>query len=159
MNANPNLFKSASISVNWRLALTGRGEEFCAPCKNFDRLQCNGMQCKSARSAESAFPLVTARNWGCHGGEFSHGSCVGNEEGGSRLAKAMADRVCGSSGGIAARNRDERAGRRSDSVFVARSNGDKQNNPLTIAVSGCGEVERKGFEPSTSALRTQRSPS
>ena len=34
----------------------------------------------------------------------------------------------------------------------------KQNNPLTSAVSGLREVERKGVEPSTSALRTQRSP-
>ena len=34
----------------------------------------------------------------------------------------------------------------------------KQNNPLTSAVSGLHQVERKGVEPSTSALRTQRSP-
>ena len=34
----------------------------------------------------------------------------------------------------------------------------KRNNPLTIAVNGLHGVERKGVEPSTSALRTQRSP-
>ena len=34
----------------------------------------------------------------------------------------------------------------------------KRNNPLTTAVSGCREVERRGVEPPTSALRTQRSP-
>jgi integrase len=34
----------------------------------------------------------------------------------------------------------------------------KEKNPLTTRVSGLREVERKGVEPSTSALRTQRSP-
>jgi integrase len=34
----------------------------------------------------------------------------------------------------------------------------KQKHPLTTAVNGCGEVERKGVEPSTFALRTRRSP-
>jgi hypothetical protein len=33
-----------------------------------------------------------------------------------------------------------------------------ENNPLTTAVSGLLEVERKGVEPSTFALRTRRSP-
>ena len=36
--------------------------------------------------------------------------------------------------------------------------GVKQKHPLTTAVSGCLEVERKGVEPSTFALRTRRSP-
>ena len=35
---------------------------------------------------------------------------------------------------------------------------DKRNKPLTTCVSGLHQVERKGVEPSTSALRTQRSP-
>jgi hypothetical protein len=34
----------------------------------------------------------------------------------------------------------------------------KEKNPLTTLVTGSREVERKGVEPSTSALRTQRSP-
>ena len=34
----------------------------------------------------------------------------------------------------------------------------KRNNPLTTGVNGLHLVERKGVEPSTSALRTQRSP-
>jgi hypothetical protein len=34
----------------------------------------------------------------------------------------------------------------------------KEKNPLTTRVKGFCEVERKGVEPSTSALRTQRSP-
>jgi len=51
-------------------------------------------------------------------------------------------------------NRSAGEGRALDAT---RSAG-KRNNPLTTAVSGCREVERKGVEPSTSALRTQRSP-
>ncbi len=35
---------------------------------------------------------------------------------------------------------------------------DKRNKPLTTSVNGLHRVERKGVEPSTSALRTQRSP-
>ena len=34
----------------------------------------------------------------------------------------------------------------------------KENNPLTSHVNGLHDVDRKGVEPSTSALRTQRSP-
>jgi hypothetical protein len=34
----------------------------------------------------------------------------------------------------------------------------KQKQPLSGVDNGCHEVERKGVEPSTSALRTQRSP-
>jgi hypothetical protein len=34
----------------------------------------------------------------------------------------------------------------------------KEKNPLTMPVNGSLQVERKGVEPSTSALRTQRSP-
>jgi integrase len=34
----------------------------------------------------------------------------------------------------------------------------KKNNPLTTDANGLQKVERKGLEPSTSALRTQRSP-
>jgi hypothetical protein len=34
----------------------------------------------------------------------------------------------------------------------------KRNNPLTVAVNGLHDVERRGVEPPTSALRTQRSP-
>ena len=33
-----------------------------------------------------------------------------------------------------------------------------ENSPLTTDVNGLHQVERKGVEPSTSALRTQRSP-
>jgi integrase len=40
----------------------------------------------------------------------------------------------------------------------AMSFADKRNGPLTTCVNGPCEVERKGVEPSTSALRTQRSP-
>jgi Phage integrase family len=43
-------------------------------------------------------------------------------------------------------------------AIVASGDAVKRNNPLTIAVSGLHPVERKGVEPSTSALRTQRSP-
>ena len=38
--------------------------------------------------------------------------------------------------------------------FVSRNF--KRNNPLTTVVSGLHTVERKGVEPSTSALRTQQ---
>ena len=34
----------------------------------------------------------------------------------------------------------------------------KQKHPLTSVANGCLEVERKGVEPSTYALRTRRSP-
>jgi len=40
----------------------------------------------------------------------------------------------------------------------ATAYGVKEKHPLTTAVNGCLEVERKGVEPSTFALRTRRSP-
>jgi hypothetical protein len=54
---------------------------------------------------------------------------------------------------------DGRDTNRTDPRSIAATvRGAKEKNPLTTAVNGFREVERKGVEPSTSALRTQRSP-
>jgi hypothetical protein len=52
------------------------------------------------------------------------------------------------------------AGRRADHprLVAATPYAVKEKNPLTTFVNGPCKVERKGVEPSTSALRTQRSP-
>jgi hypothetical protein len=43
-------------------------------------------------------------------------------------------------------------------VCKLKSECHNKNSPLTTSVNGLQVVERKGVEPSTSALRTQRSP-
>jgi hypothetical protein len=59
--------------------------------------------------------------------------------------------IAGKSAAIPADRTDPRR----DSVTSCAVN---EKNPLTTPVNGSREVERKGVEPSTSALRTQRSP-
>ena len=52
----------------------------------------------------------------------------------------------------------ERTGREHLPALAVSDDLVKRKDPLTSAVSGSWKVERKGVEPSTSALRTQRSP-
>ena len=57
---------------------------------------------------------------------------------------------------------DQRVARRASAKTTAQGDASccplNENNPLTSAVNGLREVERRGVEPPTSALRTQRSP-
>ena len=53
---------------------------------------------------------------------------------------------------------NSRPAKRSQAADDVSACGDKRNNPLTTAVNGLQEVERRRIELPTSALRTQRSP-
>jgi hypothetical protein len=83
-------------------------------------------------------------------------TCKATATNGSQLARTSGDScqirsVCGKVATVAADWTDPRRDAETSCAV-------KEKNPLTTPVNGSLQVERKGVEPSTSALRTQRSP-